>query len=287
MADWRALDFFRDHPILHANKIASGKSAEVWRVEIKNVSCALKISKEKHFNAVLEAEIHGLKRLQQAIPDHIPYVYTTGTWDTKKYLITRFIPGQQAASRHSAHSIVPVLLHLHAYSQPEFGLDRDNYIGILPQTNALCRDGSSFYKLRRLQPMLERLRDVRWIPGEDRKYLDWIMQQDLPLDQTPSLVHGDLWGGNICFDRDGKPVLLDPSVSYAHPQTDIAMGMLFGGISREEAQLYKRETSADATFDLVVSLYQLYYLLVHVILFGKSYWPEVFTLTRDIRRQIA
>lgn len=287
MVDWRALDFFKGQPILYANKIASGKSAEIWRVEVKNSSCVLKISKEKHFNAVLEAEIHGLKLLQQVIPDHIPDIYATGTWDGKKYLITRFISGQPSAVRQSALSIVSVLLNLHAHSQPEFGLDKDNYIGILHQTNGLCRDGSSFYKSRRLQPMLERLQDVAWIPGEDKKSLEWLIQQDLPMDQKPSLVHGDLWGGNICFDSDGRPVLLDPSVCYAHPQTDIAMALLFGGLSREEAQLYKSEIEAETTFDLVVYLYQLYYLLVHVILFGQSYWPQVHALTRAIRRQLA
>ena len=64
MVNWRALDFFRDHPILRASILASGKSAEIWRVEVKKASCVLKISKEKPFNAVLEAEIHGLKLLQ-------------------------------------------------------------------------------------------------------------------------------------------------------------------------------------------------------------------------------
>jgi fructosamine-3-kinase len=287
MVDWCTLDFFRDHTVLHAAKIASGQSAEIWKVETKNASSAVKISKEKHFNAVLEAEIQGLKLLQQAIPEHIPDIYDTGSWDDKTYLITRYISGQKAGARQAPQSIVNTLLRLHLHSQPWFGLDRDNYIGVLPQTNGICQDGSTFYKSRRLQPMLERLQNIVWIPKEDRIFLEWIMQQDLPVDQKPSLVHGDLWGGNICIDNDGRPVLLDPSVCYTHPQTDIAMGLLFGGISREETQWYKSEMEAQASFDLLVSLYQLYYLLVHVILFGKSYWPEVHSLTRDIRRQLA
>jgi fructosamine-3-kinase len=88
----------------------------------------------------------------------------------------------------------------------------------------------------------------------------------------PHLLHGDLWGGNAYADADGSPVLIDPAVYRGHGEVDLAMTELFGGFGTRFYEAYDEvETISDAYRCYRRDLYQLYYLLVHVNLFGRQY----------------
>jgi fructosamine-3-kinase len=88
----------------------------------------------------------------------------------------------------------------------------------------------------------------------------------------PSLLHGDLWSGNVYPDSNGQPVLIDPALYRGHREVDLAMSELFGGFPAAFLSAYQEARPLDEPYRRVRRpLYQLYYLLVHVNLFGGSY----------------
>ena len=101
----------------------------------------------------------------------------------------------------------------------------------------------------------------------------------------PALLHGDLWSGNYLVSRQGTPFLIDPSVHYGHAEVDLAMSLLFGGFSSRFYDAYFEVSPKVAGFEKRVALYQLYYLLVHLNLFGRSYYPRVIEIGSGLFRR--
>ena len=99
--------------------------------------------------------------------------------------------------------------------------------------------------------------------------------QELFAEISPTLLHGDLWSGNYLISTEGRPYLIDPAVYYGHREVDIAMTKLFGGFGADFYAAYWEHFSRDSNETARNDLYQLYYLLVHLNLFGASYYNSV------------
>jgi fructosamine-3-kinase len=159
----------------------------------------------------------------------------------------------------------------------EFGWSSPNYIGSLPQSNKVTNSWASFYQEERLQPQLQLALDKKWLAQEDVPSTSLMMeklQQLLPA-AKPSLLHGDLWGGNYLISASGIPYLIDPAVYYGHQEVDLAMTRLFGGFDTSFYDAYNELLPPNDGWQDRTGLYQLYYLLVHLNLFGSSYLNSV------------
>lgn len=156
------------------------------------------------------------------------------------------------------------------------GLDHDNYVGSVPQSNVMARDWPSFYSERRIEPLLRRAGSV--IPTAVRRRFDALFDRlpQLCGDAEPlARLHGDLWGGNLVRDGAGRPVLIDPAVYVGHREIDLAMMRLFGGFSERTFSAYAEAWPLAPGWQRRVDLYQLYPLLVHVVLFGSGFVASV------------
>lgn len=171
------------------------------------------------------------------------------------------------------------LARLHA-SAPEgasFGWARSNWIGSLPQVNRPATSWAEFWRERRLAPQLQRARDRREIGSGSVSAVERAMALTAEgladVDQGPvHLIHGDLWGGNTFRGPDGAPVLIDPAVYLGHGEVDLAMTELFGGFGEDFYRAYAEAGTITPAYPAYRrDLYQLYYLLVHVNLFGLQY----------------
>ncbi len=158
-----------------------------------------------------------------------------------------------------------------------YGWRRDNFIGSLPQENQPSRDWSTFWRDRRLAPQLRMARSGGWFSGKEGRILDTLLDRLddlLPPEEMagPGLLHGDLWSGNYYPGPGSEPVLIDPAVYRGEGEVDLAMMELFGSFPRGFLEGYQEIRPLRPAYDAFRrDLYQLYYLLVHVNLFGGGY----------------
>lgn len=174
------------------------------------------------------------------------------------------------------------LADLHRFTSDRFGLDHDNFIGRLPQPNERNATWAEFYQYERLQPQMLMASLDKKLTVKDLNGFEKIFAKlpDLCPDEPPALTHGDLWSGNFLCSAGGGPVLIDPAVSFAHREMDLAMSRLFGGFDRPFYRSYEDVWPLEPGFEGRLPIYQLYYLLVHVNLFGGSYVDRVRNILR-------
>lgn len=165
------------------------------------------------------------------------------------------------------------LAQMHRFPTDESGLDHNNFIGPLSQVNQTCDTWPEFYAERRLRPLLKVALDkgsapLSWIPKFDNLFSR--LHHIIPNERL-SRLHGDLWGGNLHIGPEGTPCLIDPAVYTGHREVDLAMMRLFGGFSVKVFHAYHEAWPLLDGHQERVALYQLYPLLVHVVLFGGGY----------------
>ena len=173
------------------------------------------------------------------------------------------------------------LAALHRAEPPSFGLDHDNFIGSLPQSNRVHPTWSEFFRAERLEPQLRRASaSGRASSSLSRRFerLFARLPELLGPEEPPARLHGDLWGGNLHVDAFGAPCLIDPAAHGGHREVDLAMMRLFGGFGERVFSAYAEAFPLAPGHFERVSLYQLYPLLVHVNLFGGAYAAQVESL---------
>ena len=163
---------------------------------------------------------------------------------------------------------------VHAVRGELFGWKRDNYIGSTPQRNRRSPSWSDFWRDARLRPQLDLARENGLQPSLLAKgerlveALPRLLSGHAP---APSLLHGDLWSGNVGFLADGAAVLFDPAVYWGDRETDLAMTELFGGFPPAFYSAYAEIAPPAQGYGTRKNLYKLYHVLNHANLFGGSY----------------
>jgi protein-ribulosamine 3-kinase len=174
------------------------------------------------------------------------------------------------------------LATLHNQNGPHFGFPHDNYIGSTPQPNPWTANGYDFFAEHRLifqaQLALEHgLLDHKQLTQVER--LAARLPELIPV-QPASLIHGDLWGGNVITDQVGGPALIDPAAHYGWAEAELGMTDLFGSFPQDFYDAYQEVRSLDDGFRERYPLYNLYHLLNHLNLFGRGYSGQVLAILR-------
>lgn len=162
----------------------------------------------------------------------------------------------------------------------QFGFFQDNYIGERPQRNTPRESWISFFREMRLEPQFKSA--DRYFTDEQRKSISHFLDHldDFLTEGKPSLLHGDLWSGNVMCGPDGNAMLIDPASYVGHAEADIAMTELFGGFPPAFYGAYKEIVHFEPGYELRRDIYNLYQLLNHLNLFGHSYLPSVLHILR-------
>ncbi len=222
---------------------------------------------------MFETEARGLAWLAEARAVRVPAVLAQG----HHYLVLEHIkPSRRKPDFDEVFG--RGLAALHRAGAPAFGLDHDNFIGRLPQPNQPLATWAEFYRARRLQPQLRMAVDHRRASPALQRGFERILDRTEALlgpPEPPARLHGDLWGGNAIVDDRGLPCLIDPAVYGGHREVDLAMMRLFGGFGPRVFAAYQEAFPLDPGHEARVPLYQLYFLMVHLNLFGTSYLPSV------------
>lgn len=160
----------------------------------------------------------------------------------------------------------------------QYGFVGNNYIGSTPQINTWNTSWVDFFARHRLGYQLDLARRNGLTNSSMLTLADAVLQrlpELLPEPDHPSMLHGDLWSGNIMVDAHGSMVLIDPAVYLGHYEADLAMMELFGSPGPSFYEAYEHTAPLEPGYEDRRELYNLYHLLNHLNLFGGSYRGSV------------
>jgi fructosamine-3-kinase len=220
---------------------------------------------------MFEAEAAGLNAMADTQTIRVPRALCTGTHGRNAYIVMQYIePG--AGGRQAQALAGERLAAMHRHTADRFGWERDNTIGATHQENTWREDWVSFWREQRLGYQLDLVgrHGYTGLQRQGERLLDRF-QVFIDHDPAPSLLHGDLWGGNITYDSAGEPVIFDPAVYYGDREADLAMTELFGGFGNGFYDAYKAAWPLDSGYPTRKTLYNLYHILNHTNLFGGGY----------------
>ncbi len=255
--------------------MGQSENTSVYRVQANTGTFVIKTSNQAD-SIALTAEYNGLQKIAQTQTISTPEIYAFNTWDNKHYILMQYIE-EGGKSRSALSQLGHDLAALHNIQASTFGLDVDNFIGSLPQSNKQHLSWAQFYYHERLYPQLKKAFDLGFLETRSIKNEHhWVTRIENLIDNvTPVLLHGDLWAGNCILNKKGSGTVIDPAVYYGHNEVDIAMSLLFGGFDETFYDAYFSEIGRVPGLQDRILLYQLYYLLVHLNLFGMSYQRKV------------
>jgi fructosamine-3-kinase len=217
-------------------------------------------------------EARGLELLRNTQEVQVPEVIAFGHKMQKSYIILDYITSPRPQAGYWEH-FGRVLAKLHSHTHTHFGLDYDNFIGSLKQTNEWMEDSVEFFIEKRLRVQASLALYNGEIPRAlyDKFNSLYAKLPDLLPAEKPALLHGDLWSGNVMVGNNGWVCLIDPAVYYGNREAELAFTKLFGGFTPAFYKAYAEAAPLEKGFEERVDIYNLYPLLVHVNLFGSGY----------------
>jgi protein-ribulosamine 3-kinase len=251
--------------------VSGGDINAASRVETDQAILFLKVNSASRFPKMFEGEEQGLLLLSNS-DFAVPKPKLVGQIKRHQYLIMEWIEKGNPASDFW-QQFGRTLANLHQTRDDRFGLDSDNYIGSLRQSNSKHKSWGAFYREERLKPQMELASKAGLLSQKMKLGFDALFNllEEIYPSEKPSLLHGDLWSGNMMVDSTGSPCIYDPAVYFGHREMDVAMMALFGGFGSAWIDAYNEVSPLESGWGDRVEIGQLYPLMVHVNLFGSSY----------------
>lgn len=265
--------------IKQIQSVSGGDISSAYKILTISKTYFLKVNSGSDALNMFQTEAKALKTILATNTIKTPEIYSTGFFDGFHFILMDYIE-TKSPSPKDMKLFGEQLAKLHLVTSDDFGFEFDNFIGSLHQSNNKHSNWNDFYIDERLTPQLQLakqkgLLNPQEIPSnEHMKSVCSNYFQDI----KPSLLHGDLWSGNYVISSNGNPYLIDPATYFGHSEVDIAMSKLFGGFSSDFYNAYHSIIPQDNYTKKRIELYQLYYLLVHLNLFGRSYYNSVKSL---------
>lgn len=251
------------------------------RIKIDLGEYFIKWNQGEH-KGLLESEAKNLKLLASTSTVSVPSVLAFGIQQEKEFLIMECVHSIEKSNNFNSdlgEKIAKLHQNTHANG---FGLAYDNFIGLSHQPNEWNTNGVDFFIQNRLLFQIEKALYDRKI---DKKLAEKFENffKELPSifpQEKSSLIHGDLWTGNVMVNESGLATLVDPTCYYGFREADIAFSTMFGGFEEEFYKTYNEHFPLEKGFHARIPYYNLYPLLVHVNLFGEGYIPTIETILK-------
>lgn len=271
-----ALESGRDYSGIETiKKIQGGSINEAFYIRTVDAEFFMKF----HANSPKEffkSEALGLRLIKEtetiSVPNYISYSDQPG----HAFLLLEWIEGKK--TERTEEILGYKLAELHKCYGRMHGLETDTYIGILPQPNELNANWLEYYRDKRLGTQLQIGIENGHITDKRRKQLEKLLERLdkwVPSFVEPSHLHGDFYSGNWIVGPGGEPFIVDPSFLYGDRHFEIAFTELFGGFPDKFYDAYDESYPLRKDFDDVKPIYQLYYLLAHLNMFGEAYGESV------------
>ena len=275
--------------ITQTDRLSGGDINKAYGLTLNTGDHVFMKANAKDNAAFFTAEAAGLQAIAATNTIGTPKILCTGTDDGEEvgysFLLLGFIKttgkrkdywetfARELAAMHKADT---------SSITEDFGFYQDNFIGAGEQKNTPSSKWIDFYRDCRLAPQF--CRADSYFTTEDRTKITKLLSrlEDFLVEpETPSLLHGDLWSGNVMCGPDGKAMLIDPACYVGHREADLAMTELFGGFPPEFYRAYCEAVPLQPGYEERRDLYNLYQLLNHLNLFGPTYLGPVLSIVSE------
>ncbi len=257
--------------------IGGGSINETYKVVINRINYFFcKINSASKFTSLFQKEKNGLQILAAHDIIRTPAIFDCDEAEGQQILLLEWIE-QGLKTKKFWQNFGEQLAKLHRVTHNHFGLHEDNYIGALPQHNTPSNQWVDFFIHKRIEPQIKIAADNHLLAAQSidqfrnlYKFLPSIFPEE-----QPSLLHGDLWSGNYLCDEKANPVVIDPAVYFGNRHMDMAMTTLFGGFDECFYASYQYHFPYPSSYREIWDVCNLYPLLIHLNLFGKSYLYDI------------
>ena len=236
----------------------------------------VKINDPDLYPDMFEKEARGLELLASTKTINIPKTINHGIAGKYSFLVLDYV---QPSSRNDDfwEQFGASLAEMHKRHGHCYGLDHDNYIGSLKQSNNQHDDWTVFFVEERLKRQMKLAFNNGYLNVSHDRQLENLFKElhNIFPKEPPSLLHGDMWSGNFIIGEDGYACVFDPAVYYGNRESEIAFTALFGGFDEAFYKGYNAVYPLEKDFESRKDIYNLYPLMVHLNLFGTSYLSRI------------
>lgn len=219
-------------------------------------------------------EAAGLEAIAATGTIRVPRVLGRGCAGGEAYLALEYLDLGGRAGEEGWRQMGRNLAALHRCTGERHGWETDSILGSTPQPGGFADDWATFFRDKRLRFQFELAQENGMSFPRAEEFLAEVPALLAGHEPEPSLLHGDLWGGNASFTRDGEPVVFDPACYYGDRETDLAFTRMFGGFAPAFYEGYEAVWPRPAGHEERARLYNLYHILNHANLFGGGYARE-------------
>lgn len=235
---------------------------------------------------MFQAEAEALREMAASNTVRVPEPVCFGEYGSQCYLVLEHLDlGGSADMTRFGRQFAA----MHKLTADSFGWHIDNTIGSTPQPNTQNEDWIEFWREQRLGFQLETAASNGY--GGELQRLGERLQADMPAlfvnhDVEPSMLHGDLWGGNYGALHDGTPVIFDPAFYYGDREADLAMTTLFGGFGARFYAAYNEAWPLDQGHEVRRTFYNIYHIINHLNLFGGGYHGQAISMIERVLAEL-
>jgi fructosamine-3-kinase len=275
-----------DFVCTNQQSLGGGCINSAFKLEGKDSSYFVKHNSAHMLNMFI-AEAAGLEAMAETRTIRVPKPVCHGIAGNQSYLVMDYIP---FGGGNNTQQLGEQLAEMHRHTHRQFGFHIDNTIGSTHQDNTPDDDWVSFWQQRRLGFQLELAKKNgcgRRLSSNGEKLLEHIPQFFTNYQPRPSLLHGDLWGGNYSYASDGQPVIFDPATYFGDREADIAMTECFGGFGRGFYNAYNGAWQLDVGYSVRKTLYNLYHIINHFNLFGGGYLGQAESMSSLLLSEVS
>ncbi|NOH79710.1 fructosamine kinase family protein [Vibrio sp. RE86] len=269
------------YEISEKTKVRGGDINECYMISDGEQRYFVKTNR-REFLPKFEVEAETIRQLRNTNTVFVPELILTGKSKEHAFIVLNYLPTKPLDDSKNSFAFGQQLARLHQWGeQKEYGLDQDNYIGSTLQPNKWERKWSRFFAEQRIGWQLQLLREkgINLVDIDD--FTNLIQSLLAGHQPKPSLLHGDLWHGNVANSVFG-PICYDPACYWGDRECDIAMSELFEGFQPDFYQGYESVSPLELSYGERKEIYNLYHLLNHYNQFGGHYLEQSEKLIKQI-----
>lgn len=254
-------------------KVSGGDINDCYMISDGNERYFVKVNNKDYSNK-FQIEAENLRLLRETSTVSVPEVVHLGASKDSSFIILNYLPTKPLENDKCSFDFGVQLAKLHLWGeQKEFGCDQDNYIGNTLQLNPWHKKWARFFAEQRIGWQLQLLKEKGIEFGQIDEMVDLIHSKLSGHNPRPSLLHGDLWHGNVSNSVFG-PICYDPACYWGDRECDIAMTELFEGFQPAFYEGYESIAPLDVGYNERKGIYNLYHLLNHCNQFGGQYLSQ-------------